>query len=216
MFSSFVSDVRGKSHALFASTTERLLALAEREGCDATQVQRVVDVLRGGALPSLTELPGMMLRAEAALYAAGLAIAGARRAGGERHGLSVLDATQALGAIAHELTLRVGVDQVASSLERYLPRLGVHGAGLAILPRGAELHRLEWVWTWGAGRVHWWRAGPGSRESSPRASVVMPLCFEDELLGVASFEVGLLHGVALETLRPLLGSALAHAVPRRS
>ncbi|HVJ21370.1 MAG TPA: substrate-binding domain-containing protein [Polyangiaceae bacterium] len=215
MFSSFVSDVRGKTHAAFAAQTEQLLELGAREGGDATHVQRVVDVLRSGALPSLTELPGMMLRAEAALYSAGVAIAGALHAGGQRHGLSVQDAAQVLSNMAHELTLRVGVDQIGSSLERYLPRLGIERGGLATLPRGAPLSELHWVWCWGGDDVHWWNSARRSpQRPSPTASVVMPLAFEDELLGVASFEVGPLHGVVLETLRALLSSALAHSVLR--
>lgn len=210
MFSSFVGDVRGKTQAAFAAQTERLLELALREGGDATQVQRVVDVLRSGALPSLTELPGMMLRAEAALYGAGLAIASALREGGQRHGLSFHDATQVLGCMAHELTLRVGVDQIGSSLERYLPRLGVPSAGLGTLAPDAGIDTLSWVWSFGDEAAHWWR-GAGSGGRAPSASVVMPLAFEDQLLGVVSLEVGAVHGTLLEMTRAILSSALAHA-----
>jgi hypothetical protein len=212
MFAKFVSDVRGKTRAAFAAQTEHLLEIAARTGGDPTEVQRVVDVLRTGALPSLIELPGMMLRAEAALYGAGLAIAGALHAGGQRHGLSVQDAAQALSAMAQELTLRVGVDQMASSLERYLPRLGIVRGGLATVARGAPLDELAWIWHFGDEDVHWWKSK--QRSAKPAASVVMPLVFEDELLGIASFEVGPVHGVVLETLRALLSSALAHAVLR--
>ncbi len=227
MFSKFVSDVRGKTRAAFAAQTEHLLEVTARAGGDPTEVQRVVDVLRSGALPSLTELPGMMLRAEAALYTAGLCIAGALHAGGQRHGLSLQDAAQAISAMAHELTLRVGVDQMQSSLERYLPRLGIERGGLATVARGASLGELVWVWRFGDEAVHWWKSEQRSSKSSaslaggerpqtrPSASVVMPLVFEDEFLGVASFEVGPVHGVVLETLRALLSSALAHALQRK-
>jgi DNA-binding LacI/PurR family transcriptional regulator len=213
LFTSFVGDVRGKTHAAFAAQTERLLDFVLRDGGDPAQVQRVVDVLRSGALPALTELPGMMLRAEAALYAAGVAIASALRDGGQHQGQSFYDTSQVLLAIAHELVLRAGIDQIGSSLERYLPRLGVDSGGLATLHPEHGLTQLDWCWTWGNPRAFWWTTGArATAGAAPSASIVMPLTFEDELLGVASFEVGTLHGVVLEMLRALLSSALAHAL----
>ncbi len=223
LFVSFVADVRGKTQIGFASQIERLLELLAREGQDPSVAQQVVDVLRSGALPALTELPGMLLRAESALYGAGLSIASALRSDGQQFGLSFHASSHVLGCIAQELTMRVGIEQIGGTLDRYLPQLGIPSAGLSVFRHKssaliADWSDLEWIWTYGGNEAHWWKqqSRPGRSLSMARShtSIVVPLTFENRILGVASFEVGPIDGVVFETLRALLSSALAHAAAR--
>jgi len=223
LFVSFVADVRGKSHGAFPRQVDRLLELLARDGHDPALAQSVVEILRRAALPALAELPGMLLRAEAALHSAGISIANALRSDGQQYGLSFHDASQVLGCIAQELTMRVGVEQIGATLTRYLPRLGIPSAGLALFrrqrPGTVDWTELEWRWTYGSDASHWWtqnsRSGLAALAAAPVASIVVPLTFENRLFGVASFEVGPLDGVVFETIRALVSSALAHASARR-
>jgi sigma-B regulation protein RsbU (phosphoserine phosphatase) len=218
LFLAFVSDARGKTHGAVVEQMQRLLELLAQDNHDLALAHRVVDVLRRGAMPSLAALPGMLLRAETALYGAGLVIANAIRSDSERHGFSLHDAAQVLGSIAHELTLRVGIENVVATLERHLPGLGIASAGLAtfrtwdaVEPSWAD---LEWLWAFGAENAHWWRpqrAGAAVRNAQPFFALAVPLAFDGRLLGLASFEVGRGNGVLFESLRALLSSAVAHA-----
>jgi hypothetical protein len=217
LFVSFIADARGKTQGAFIEQIQGILERLSVEHRDLALAYQIVDVFRRCGLPALTALPGMLLRAEKTLHGAGALIADALRSDSERHGISLHDSSQVLGAIAQELTLRVGLESVLATLERHLPRLGIPSAGLALFRRPELAEQswsdLEWLWTYGAERAQWWKHQRLGRTQAgqPFFAVAVPLAFDGKLLGLASFEVGPSDGVVFETLRALLSSALAHA-----
>ena len=226
----FIAQLRGRQKASFAAVWDELLADTLQQSVDLRRLHPVVSALRRGAIPSLVDLQGMLIRAETMLHEARVLLGSQIHHQEAQRRLHQERATQALSEVAQALIVAFDMSSLVRSVAHSLPLLEIPSGFISLCTQDADgnssdaMTELRLVLAHREGFAmpayvaesvfHAYQIVPHSllRLDQPRTYVVQPLFFADRALGMTVFEMGPKDGAVYEALRAQISAAVEAAM----
>jgi DNA-binding LacI/PurR family transcriptional regulator len=217
----FIAELRGKEGASFAAAWDELLHRASSSTLDFHSFQAAISALRRGAVPALSELGGLLVKAETLLHEARVLLGNRIHHRESERRLSERRAMHALADVAQSLIVCADLKALLAAVERALPRLGIPNAFIALDTFGAAQQRpeaLRLVLSPSVSSEDDAELGveaPSSLLSrllaahgDARVYVIEPLFYAERPLGIAGFELGPSDGAVYEGFRAHISAGL--------
>jgi sigma-B regulation protein RsbU (phosphoserine phosphatase) len=226
LFDAFVTELRGKGASPFAVVVDTLCLELVNRGGEVRTLQRVITTLRRSVVPTLIELPTLLLRAESMLHEARVLVANMlqhrevrRRLDAERHFRALCDFSQ-------RLITTLETDSLVDALIHAFPELAIPAALVAVHPTDPEYRQrvlgdeLRLVLAYdrasgthrergqAAARGQAWLHARLLSTARPFARVALPLYFRQRSLGLLVLGLGSAPGAVYEALRAQTSAAL--------
>ena len=221
----FIAQLRGREKEPFASVLDELLGRAVARGIDLRLFQPVISSLRQGAIPTLVELPGFLLRAETMLHQARVLLANHIHRQEAQKRFAQARAMHVLGDVAEALILSFDLPVLVRSVANSLPELEIPSGFLALFEAPPEGSPPETPQSLRLVMAHRDDGGMSLRDSlfglrqllpqvlpnARHTHVVQPLYFGASALGIAVFGLGPRDGAVYEALRAQISAAVEAA-----
>jgi DNA-binding LacI/PurR family transcriptional regulator len=208
----FIAELRGKEGASFAAAWDELLHDASAAALDLRKFQAPITALRRGAVPALSELGGLLVRAETLLHEARVLLASRIHQCESERRLAERRTLHALADVAQSLIVSDDLPALLQAVARALPRLGIPNAFVAL---DTPAHGLELVLSTSgeatptaAISAATLLARTLSTHPDARVYLIEPLFFAERPLGIAGFELGPRDGAIYEGLRAHVSAGL--------
>jgi hypothetical protein len=223
----FLRGLRGRPGPGFASVWEAVIQRGSAQGLDLRTFHAVTTALRQGVVPSLTELGGMLIRAETLLHESRVLLAHTIQHHESQLRVAERRTLHHLGALAQSLITCGDRSALLVAVNNTLTNLGISAAFVAL--DRAPASRLQGEPTYSGELALALCRPPASSASlavpdpypahllvprnllaleTPRSYVVESLFYGPRWLGVALFELGPVDGSVYEALRAQLSAGL--------
>jgi DNA-binding LacI/PurR family transcriptional regulator len=215
----FIAELRGKEGASFAAAWDELLHRASSSTLDLRKFQAAITALRRGAVPALSELGGLLVKAETLLHEARVLLGNRIHHRESERRLSERRSMHALADVAQSLIVCADLQALLAAVLRSLPRLGIPNAFIALDTFGATQQQPEALRlvlsTSSQSKSELEVEAPSALLSrllrahdDARVYVIEPLFYAERPLGVAGFELGPSDGAVYEGLRAHVSAGL--------
>jgi sigma-B regulation protein RsbU (phosphoserine phosphatase) len=216
-----VDELAGKTPDALSELVETRARAAGERGESPMAWTAVMTVLEQHLGRLVREGTGDRARVRATLHRARVAVTeGAEQAYANRSG-NLARRTVAFNDAATALLTTLDMPALADAAATHLPRLGIGVCSIALLtprlPHAEQAERLLVIDAHGRQPATGTfpsrcLAAPELVEGRPHALVVEPLCFNDEVYGLAAFEHGPKDGAVYEQIGALLSAAIKAAL----
>jgi DNA-binding LacI/PurR family transcriptional regulator/GAF domain-containing protein/anti-sigma regulatory factor (Ser/Thr protein kinase) len=217
----FYGELKDETNPIFLSTLDDALRQASLADSDMALWQDAISSMRRNVLPHISE-EQMLFRAEDLWQQARVVIAKRSRRVEGYHRLQAQEWAGKLSEVNQALATTSDEDELMNILIDKLPNLGIAGCYLSLYENPVtptEKCRLALAYKKEAGHVNpnpgdeifpAWQLTPRNAlsQSQSYSLIVEPLCFQENQLGIAVFEIGPKDWAVYETLRRQISSAL--------